>query len=105
MSVPNWTESSKTIRVDEGSPVTSGQSLPRSGDDYQLAVSQATAIVKQAEAAIGQCKIGTFSASDALYREELVTETISSMTSSPALPLPREMWTGQSQGSIWRRRN
>jgi len=64
----------KTIRVDEGSPVTSGQVIAEIKEtDYQLAVEQATAIVKQAEAAMANAKL-EHQRKDALYREELVTK-------------------------------
>jgi RND family efflux transporter MFP subunit len=64
----------KTIRVDEGSPVTPGQVIAEIKEtDYQLAVEQATAIVKQAEAALANAKL-EHQRKDALYREELVTK-------------------------------
>ncbi len=64
----------KTINVDEGSPVTSGQVVAVIKEtDYQLAVEQATAIMKQAEAALANAKQEHLR-KEALYREELVTK-------------------------------
>jgi RND family efflux transporter MFP subunit len=64
----------KTIHVDEGSPVTSGQVIAEIKEtDYQLAVEQATAILKQAEAALANAKQEHLR-KQALYREELVTK-------------------------------
>ena len=64
----------KTIHVDEGSPVTPGQVIAMIKEtDYQLAVEQATAILKQAEAALANAKL-EHQRKDALYREELVTK-------------------------------
>ena len=64
----------KTIHVDEGSPVTRGQVIAEIKEtDYQLAVEQATAILKQAEAALANAK-QEHVRKEALYREELVTK-------------------------------
>ena len=64
----------KTIHVDEGSPVTSGQVIAEIKEtDYRLAVEQATAILKQAEAALANAKQEHLRKA-ALYREELVTK-------------------------------
>ena len=64
----------KTINVDEGSPVTAGQVIAQIKEtDYQLAVEQATAIVKQAQAALANAKQEHLR-KEALYREELVTK-------------------------------
>ena len=64
----------KTIHVDEGSPVTPGQVIAMIKEtDYQLAVEQAIAILKQAEAALANAKL-EHQRKDALYREELVTK-------------------------------
>jgi len=64
----------KTIHVDEGSPVTPGQIIAVIKEtDYQLAVEQATAILKQAEAALANAKQEHLR-KEALYREELVTK-------------------------------
>ncbi|OIP91952.1 MAG: hypothetical protein CO013_00665 [Syntrophobacterales bacterium CG_4_8_14_3_um_filter_58_8] len=64
----------KTIHVDEGSPVTPGQVIAVIKEtDYQLAVEQATAILKQAEAALANAKQEHLR-KEALYREELVTK-------------------------------
>ncbi|MHB9099731.1 MAG: efflux RND transporter periplasmic adaptor subunit [Syntrophales bacterium] len=64
----------KTINVDEGSPVTRGQVIAEIKEtDYQLAVEQATAILKQAEAALANAK-QEHVRKEALYREELVTK-------------------------------
>ncbi len=64
----------KTIHVDEGSPVTPGQVIAMIKEtDYQLAVEQAMAILKQAEAALANAK-QEHQRKEALYREELVTK-------------------------------
>jgi RND family efflux transporter MFP subunit len=64
----------KTIHVDEGSPVTPGQVIAEIKEtDYQLALEQATAILKQAEAALANAKQEHLR-KDALHREELVTK-------------------------------
>ncbi len=64
----------KTIHVDEGSPVTPGQVIAMIKEtDYQLAVEQAIAILKQAEAALANAKL-EHQRKEALYREELVTK-------------------------------
>ncbi len=64
----------KTIHVDEGSPVTPGQVIAMIKEtDYQLALEQATAILKQAEAALANAKQEHLR-KEALYREELVTK-------------------------------
>ena len=73
-SAPNWTGSSRSIHVDEGSPVTRGQLIAEIKEtDYRLAVEQATAILKQAEAALANAK-QEHQRKEALYREELVTK-------------------------------
>ena len=64
----------KTIHVDEGSPVTPGQIIAQIKEtDYQLALEQATSILKQAEAALANSKL-EHQRKEALYREELVTK-------------------------------
>jgi membrane fusion protein (multidrug efflux system) len=64
----------KTIRVDEGSAVTSGQIIAEIREiDYRLAVEQATAILKQARAALANAK-QEHQRKEALYKEELVTK-------------------------------
>ena len=64
----------KTIQVDEGSPVTRGQVIAEIKEtDYQLAIEQAKAILKQAEAALANAKQEHLR-KEALYREELVTK-------------------------------
>ena len=64
----------KTINVDEGSPVTPGQVIAIIKEtDYQLALEQATAILKQAEAAVANAR-QEHVRKEALYREELVTK-------------------------------
>ncbi len=64
----------RTITVDEGSPVTPGQVIAEIKEtDYRLAVEQATAIVKQAEAALANARQEHLR-KEALYREELVTK-------------------------------
>ena len=64
----------KTIRVDEGSPVTRGQLIAEIKEtDYRLAVEQAAAILKQAEATLANAKL-EYQRKEALYREELVTK-------------------------------
>ncbi|MBA4422267.1 MAG: hypothetical protein C0390_04080 [Syntrophus sp. (in: bacteria)] len=64
----------KTIHVDEGSPVTRGQVIAEIKEtDYQLAIEQAKAILKQAEAALANAKQEHLR-KEALYREELVTK-------------------------------
>jgi len=64
----------KSIRVDEGSPVSKGQLVAEIKDtDYQLAMEQVTSILKQAEAALANSKL-EHQRKEALYREELVTK-------------------------------
>lgn len=64
----------KTISVDEGSFVTPGQVFAVIKEtDYQLAVEQSSAILKQAEAAVANAK-QEHQRKEALYREELVTK-------------------------------
>ena len=64
----------KTIHVDEGSLVNAGQVIAEIKEtDYRLAIEQATAIVKQAEAALANAK-QEHQRKEALYREELVTK-------------------------------
>jgi membrane fusion protein, multidrug efflux system len=64
----------KSIRVDEGSPVSKGLLIAELKDtDYQLAVEQAAAILKQAEAALANA-LQEHQRKEALYREELVTK-------------------------------
>jgi RND family efflux transporter MFP subunit len=64
----------KTIHVDEGSPVTSGQVIAEIKEtDYRLAVEQAAAVLKQTEAALANAKL-EHQRKEALYREELVTK-------------------------------
>ncbi len=64
----------KSIRVDEGSPVSQGQPIAEIKEtDYQLAVEQASAVLKQAEAALANAQ-QEHRRKEALYREELVTK-------------------------------
>ncbi|MBE0557210.1 MAG: biotin/lipoyl-binding protein, partial [Proteobacteria bacterium] len=64
----------KTIHVEEGSSVTPGQVIAEIKEtDYRLTLEQATAIVKQAEAALANAKQEHLR-KEALYREELVTK-------------------------------
>ncbi|MBM4312779.1 MAG: efflux RND transporter periplasmic adaptor subunit [Deltaproteobacteria bacterium] len=64
----------QSIRVDEGSSVTRGQLIAEIKDiDYSLAVEQAGAVVRQAEAALANAK-QEHQRKEALYREELVTK-------------------------------
>jgi len=64
----------KSIRVDEGSPVSQGQLIAEIKDtDYQLSLEQATSMLKQAEAALANAKL-EHQRKEALYREELVTK-------------------------------
>jgi membrane fusion protein (multidrug efflux system) len=64
----------KSIRVDEGSSVSQGQLVAEIKDtDYQLALEQATSMLKQAEAALANAKL-EHQRKEALYREELVTK-------------------------------
>jgi len=64
----------KTIYVDEGSPVTRGQLIAEIKEtDYRLAVEQAAAVLKQAEAALANAKL-EHQRKEALFREELVTK-------------------------------
>jgi membrane fusion protein (multidrug efflux system) len=64
----------QTIHVDEGSAVTSRQVIAEIKEtDYRLAVEQAAAILKQAEAALANAK-QEHERKEALYREELVTK-------------------------------
>ena len=66
----------KTIHVDEGSPVTPGQVIAEIKEtDYQLAVEQAMAILKQAEAALANAKL-EHQRKESLYKEELVTKQL-----------------------------
>ncbi len=62
-----------SIHVEEGSSVSRGQLVAEIKDtDYRLAVEQATAILKQAEAGQANAKL-EHQRKEALYREELVT--------------------------------
>ncbi len=64
----------QTIHVDDGSVVTSRQVIAEIKEtDYRLAVEQAAAILKQAEAALANVK-QEHERKEALYREELVTK-------------------------------
>jgi RND family efflux transporter MFP subunit len=64
----------KSIRVDEGSPVSRGQLIAELKDtDYQLAAEQAAAVQKQAEAALANAR-QEHQRKEALYREALVTK-------------------------------
>ena len=64
----------QAIRVDEGSIVTSGQLIAEIKEtDYRLALEQAAAVLKQAEAALANAKL-EHQRKEALYREELVTK-------------------------------
>ena len=63
----------QSIRVEEGSPVSRGRLVAEIKDtDYRLAVDQAEAILKQAEAAYANVR-SEHERKEALYREELVT--------------------------------
>jgi membrane fusion protein (multidrug efflux system) len=64
----------KKIPVDEGSLVTHGQIIAEIKEtDYQLAVEQASAVLRQAEAALANVK-QEHQRKEALYKEELVTK-------------------------------
>lgn len=64
----------QSIRADEGSSVTRNQLIAVIKDtDYTLAVEQAGAILRQAEAAMANAK-QEYQRKEALYREELVTK-------------------------------
>ncbi|MDA8125855.1 MAG: efflux RND transporter periplasmic adaptor subunit [Deltaproteobacteria bacterium] len=64
----------KTIHVDEGSVVTKGQTIAEIKEkDYQLAVEQTSAVLRQAEAALANAK-QEHQRKEALYKEELVTK-------------------------------
>jgi membrane fusion protein (multidrug efflux system) len=64
----------KTILVDEGSPVSKGQLIAEIKEiDTLLAVEQANATLKQAEATLANAKL-EHQRKEALYREELVTK-------------------------------
>jgi len=64
----------KSIHVDEGAPVSSGQLIAEIKDiDYSLAVEQAGAVLRQAEAALANTTQEHLR-KEALYREELVTK-------------------------------
>jgi len=64
----------KAIRVDEGNPVTKGTILAEVNDtDYRLAVDNAQAALKQAEASLANIKI-EYQRKEALFKEELVTK-------------------------------
>jgi membrane fusion protein, multidrug efflux system len=63
----------RAIHVDEGSAVTRGQLITEIKEtDYRLALEQAEAVLKQAEAALANTKL-EHQRKEALYREELVT--------------------------------
>jgi membrane fusion protein, multidrug efflux system len=64
----------KSIRVDEGSPVTRNQLIAEIKDtDYRLGVEQAASILKQAEANLANLKLD-HQRKESLYREALVTK-------------------------------
>lgn len=64
----------KTIRVDEGSAVTQGMVLAEVKDtDYRLAVDQAQAALRQAEATLANTKI-EYQRKESLLKEDLVTK-------------------------------
>jgi membrane fusion protein (multidrug efflux system) len=64
----------KSIHVDEGSSVTRGQLIAEIKEtDYQLAVEQAAAALKQAEAALANAKL-EHQRKESLFKEELVTK-------------------------------
>jgi membrane fusion protein (multidrug efflux system) len=64
----------KTIPIDEGSAVTRGQTIAEIKEtDYRLAVEQASAVLRQAEAALANAK-QEHQRKEALYKEELVTK-------------------------------
>ncbi len=64
----------QAIQVDEGSPVTRGQLIAEIKEtDYRLALEQAAAVLKQAEAALSNATL-EHQRKEALYREELVTK-------------------------------
>jgi RND family efflux transporter MFP subunit len=64
----------KSIHADEGSSITRGQLIAEIKEtDYQLAVEQAAAVLKQAEAALANAKL-EHQRKESLYKEELVTK-------------------------------
>lgn len=64
----------KTILVDEGTPVTRSQPIAEIKEtDYRLAMEQAAAILKQAEATLANTRL-EHQRKEALYKEELVTK-------------------------------
>jgi len=64
----------KSIHVDEGSSITRGQLIAEIKEtDYRLAVEQAAAVLKQAEAALANAKL-EHQRKESLYKEELVTK-------------------------------
>ena len=64
----------KSIHVDEGSSITRGQLIAEIKEtDYHLAVEQAAAVLKQAEAALANAKL-EHQRKESLYKEELVTK-------------------------------
>jgi membrane fusion protein, multidrug efflux system len=63
-----------TIRVDDGSSVTLHQLIAEIKEtDYRLAMEQAAAVMKQAEATLANTKL-EFQRKEALFKEELVTK-------------------------------
>lgn len=64
----------KTIRVDEGSTVSAGMVLAEIKDtDYRLAVDQAQAALRQAEASLANTKL-EYQRKESLLKEDLVTK-------------------------------
>ena len=64
----------KSIHVNEGSSITRGQLIAEIKEtDYQLAVEQAAAVLKQAEAALANANL-EHQRKESLYKEELVTK-------------------------------
>lgn len=64
----------KALRVDEGSAVTAGMVLAEVKDtDYRLAVDQAQAALRQAEASLANTKL-EYQRKEALLKEDLVTK-------------------------------
>jgi membrane fusion protein (multidrug efflux system) len=64
----------KSIRVDDGSPVSRGQLIAEIKDtDYRLDTGRAEAVLKQAEASLANAN-QEYQRKESLYREELVTK-------------------------------
>ena len=85
------------IRVDEGSPVTRNQLIAEIKEtDYRLAMEQATAILKQAEAALANTKL-EHQRKEALYKEELVTKQQFDDVVGPPCRCPGGCGTGEGR--------